>query len=345
MSRPRNADTVLAIVVPVWNTELHYVERCLSSLSQACRDEYDVLVVDDGSTAEMSAAYQGIIAKLPDNFSYLHQQNSGQNAARNRGVRACNSSYVTFVDSDDYLIDGSVQRIVDLLKKNSPDILMFGSSAEGDSPDGDVNCTEAEHLSEQAKRDLIASQCSLWGLAYSRSLLLENPLVEGIHIAEDFASVLPLIVASREICFTRVKLYRHCMRPTSVTQSAAYRYPLEILKAFDSIRGSGLDRVYPEEIEWQGVKHLLYWEPLRLYNASMLNRGNRDKLFSYMNGAFPGWRLNRYLLSEKTKLGHSFGLLVSGRWGMYRFLRRMKDAIKSFGCSSRQELRQSVERR
>lgn len=90
-----NKPTV-SVVIPTYNRAKYVTETIDSVLSQSYTD-YEIIVVDDGSTDNTREA----LAPYMDRIRYIHQQNSGVSAARNRGIKAARGKWIAFLDSDD----------------------------------------------------------------------------------------------------------------------------------------------------------------------------------------------------------------------------------------------------
>ena len=89
-----------SIIIPVYNTE-KYLDRCLSSVFNQTFSDYEVIVVNDGSTDSS----EEIVNEYKDNHSnlkYFYKKNGGLSSARNYGVSKSCGEYILFLDSDDY---------------------------------------------------------------------------------------------------------------------------------------------------------------------------------------------------------------------------------------------------
>jgi len=91
----------ITIVVPVFNGG-STIAKSLKSIQKQTYRDFEVLVVDDGSTDNTESEVKKI-SMLDDRYKYIYQENQGVSAARNRGIELCVSKYITFVDDDDYL--------------------------------------------------------------------------------------------------------------------------------------------------------------------------------------------------------------------------------------------------
>lgn len=105
----------LSIIIPVYNASA-YLERCVNScMSQGIsEDEYEILLCDDGSTDNSLSLANELKAKH-NCIKVFSQENAGAGMARNLGLKHAKGNYVIFVDSDDYLVEGS---LVSLLRRS-----------------------------------------------------------------------------------------------------------------------------------------------------------------------------------------------------------------------------------
>ncbi len=101
----------LSIIIPAYNAG-EYLSACLSSLIQKTSYIYEIIVIDDGSSDNTSE----IIADYCNNYSFINgilQSNKGVSSARNAGIDKAKGDHIMFVDSDDIVLPGSLQKIFD----------------------------------------------------------------------------------------------------------------------------------------------------------------------------------------------------------------------------------------
>ena len=105
----------LSIVIPVHNLD-KYVRECVESIfpTKYC---LDIILVDDGSN-DNSPAICDELAKKHKEISVIHKKNGGAADTRNAGIRAAKSDYVTFIDGDDKIVPGSIDRVIEKIEKN-----------------------------------------------------------------------------------------------------------------------------------------------------------------------------------------------------------------------------------
>lgn len=114
---------ILSIIVPMFNVE-SYISRCLDSLLKQDIENYEIIVINDGSTDQSDnivREYQ----KKSNKIKILEQKNQGQSVARNKGLEEANGKYVFFVDSDDYVVENSLHNILNKIIKYDLDIAGF----------------------------------------------------------------------------------------------------------------------------------------------------------------------------------------------------------------------------
>jgi glycosyltransferase involved in cell wall biosynthesis len=113
-----------SIITPVYNVQA-YLRQCLDSIVNQTLCEIEIICVDDGSTDE-SVAILHEYATKDARIKIFIQVNSGQGAARNRGLAVANGEYVYFMDADDELANVSVlETLVAMAQRDSLDVLFF----------------------------------------------------------------------------------------------------------------------------------------------------------------------------------------------------------------------------
>lgn len=118
-----NSNKLLSIIIPVYNTELYW-EECIKSILGQGISNYEILVINDGSTDNSKKLILDYVAKY-DFIKYFEQKNSGQGTARNVGIEEARGQYLYFMDSDDYLEQKKLANMLDLMIKRNLDGIFF----------------------------------------------------------------------------------------------------------------------------------------------------------------------------------------------------------------------------
>lgn len=120
MSRP-----LFSIIIPVYNVET-YLHECVNSILCQSSDDYEIILVNDGSTDDSGRICEGY-AKKYDKINLINKQNGGAASARNIGLDAAKGTYIIFLDSDDFFDDKSMLKNITLIiEKNNCDMLIYG---------------------------------------------------------------------------------------------------------------------------------------------------------------------------------------------------------------------------
>ena len=114
----------LSIVVPIYNVA-PYLRKCVDSLIAQDITDYEIILVDDGSTDECPQICDEYAALHPNFIKVIYQENAGLSAARNSGISAAQGEYVLFVDSDDYLQSNVLGTLMTQVKRDNLDVLRF----------------------------------------------------------------------------------------------------------------------------------------------------------------------------------------------------------------------------
>lgn len=114
-----------SVIIPVYNSQ-RYIGKCITSIVNQTFNDYETLIIDDGSDDNSSIIINKIIAN-DNRFHYYYQTNQGVGAARNAGLQKAKGKYIIFVDSDDYIDINSFATFYSFIQKFNPDVLICGT--------------------------------------------------------------------------------------------------------------------------------------------------------------------------------------------------------------------------
>ena len=218
-----------SIIVPVYNVE-NYLKKCIDSILVQSYDNYEIILINDGSTDNSPEICNQYANTQPQKIKYISQENMGLSEARNSGIKYATGNYILFIDSDDYYDDAHfLEKITKRLDKKKSDILNFSykkvnlSTNEATSyfknnislPDtGDdyelINCFTKNGL-------YIASACNK---AIKSDLFNNNDLFFRKNIySEDIEWCARLLLCAQTIDFINLDAYCYCQRSNSITHT------------------------------------------------------------------------------------------------------------------------------
>ena len=114
----------VSVIVPVYNTS-EFVKKCLSSILNQKFNDFELIIINDGSQDDSEKKIQEII-NGNDKCVYIYQNNKGLSEARNRGLDVAKGKYIVFVDSDDWIDNDFLEIMVKSIEHYNADICMCG---------------------------------------------------------------------------------------------------------------------------------------------------------------------------------------------------------------------------
>ena len=208
----------LSIIVPVFNGEKN-IERCLQSIIKQKIENYEVLVIDDGSidnTKQIVKAIQQQNAKI----KYFYQKNKGVSAARNLGISVANGEYLTFVDVDDTLASNAFELYRKYKLKFDSDVYRFNfyysnekMLVKGTSYSfANRIITNKENDYLQILEEIVTGniQTFVWVLFVRSSLLKNIRFDENVSYMEDKVFYFDLFSSTKTEVFLNEPIYHYC---------------------------------------------------------------------------------------------------------------------------------------
>lgn len=114
-------EKLVSVVIPTYNTA-DYITQTLDSVLGQTFKNYEIIVVDDGSTDHTGE----VLSSYMNRINYIHQENSGRSEARNTGIKAARGKYVAFLDSDDLWTPEKLRYQVEIMENHSEIDFLFG---------------------------------------------------------------------------------------------------------------------------------------------------------------------------------------------------------------------------
>ena len=212
----------ISLVIPAYKVE-EYLADCVKSVLNQTFQDYEVILVDDGSPDHCPQLCDEW-AEKDSRISVIHRENGGLSAARNTGVKAAKGDYLYFLDSDDELTPDALKVMYSLVEAHPQADLVQGGFFEKKEDAGKPTPYNFPKYTEDAKLikntlltfdgDLIKAQSRL----VRRDFFIENELwfKEGI-IHEDNYWTFFLAKCVKTMCFCNKRTYYHRMNPDSIT--------------------------------------------------------------------------------------------------------------------------------
>lgn len=215
---------LLTVVIPVYNVE-KYLKRCIESILIQEWNNYDILLVDDGSTDNSPQICDGY-AKAYDFISVIHKKNGGLSAARNTGISNAEGEYVYFPDSDDWIEPDTFIALAEVVESQKFDIISFNREFVKGEEDAIVSDSLVTQVFEGKDAFVQMLRHSyITGFAndkiYRKSLFTDNDIQFPIgKYYEDLGTNYKLFLSAKKVYATNQKYYHYLIdNPDSITQS------------------------------------------------------------------------------------------------------------------------------
>lgn len=281
-----------SIIVPVYNV-YKYIDKCLKSLVNQTYNNYEIIIVNDGSTDDSYKIIDKYKNKYPKLIKSYKKENGGLCTARNYGIKKAHNDYLIFVDSDDYIETNTLEIINKTLEQKETDILVFNYKAIYCDHIINVNTFNKE-IKELDRRYLI-SVPSACNKVIKRKLFSDNDFMfdENVYYYEDLATIPRLIKYTDKIAYIDDYLYNYFVRGESLTNEKNYKEKMseDIFYAVNILRKE-LNRKYKEEIEYLYIEHLLRNAGIRFIDYKKFNK--IDEIKEEITKYYSNWQLNKY---------------------------------------------------
>ena len=241
---------MISVIIPVYNME-NYLQQCLDSIITDDVADYEIILVDDGST-DNSGRICDRYANKYSNINVVHQANGGLLQARRTGIKYAKGDYFLHVDSDDFVENSLLSRITTIINENQPDFIIYNF----DHYDG-LNFTRSIYKypdkigfienKENLYNAVLSHSISngIWGKVISRKIVDVHNDYENfkeVFVAEDLLQIMPYLTSATRIYMTDEVLYHYRNNPDSMSRKFNYR-------RYESVRRVE-EVLYQEAYKW-----------------------------------------------------------------------------------------------
>ena len=321
-------DGMVSIIIPVYN-EKELFKECIDSILMQSYSNFELIVVDDGSEKDNSAYYDDICKNDP-RIKLFHIENKGVSYARNFGILKSNGKWIMFVDSDDCLIEGAIEFLINSIQDNN---LAAGNYCRcGIATQGTKNvsrCYNANEIMRVAieyekyigRYDFLPEQnkayfLSVWAKLYSGEVIRNNLLRfnENIKYCEDLLFNLDYLSCIHDVVISNRVVYLYKNNPRSASHKNGIRIINESEKIIDEFLRSGYENIQHFCVHYLALTFIdivklndsdLYKEYIRIIRKDDVSKAIKNYNPNYLNGVLGNvikivsfcWRRGMYKLS------------------------------------------------
>lgn len=229
----------ISVIVPVYNVEA-YLERCVESILQQTYAHFELILINDGST-DSSGQICDHLASQYENIKVYHIENAGVSNARNMGIQLATGSWVTFIDSDDFVTQDYLATLASAVEGLNVGFVIaplhhIKNGIVTDLPSHSEK-TELWSTEETMKELLMTTRTSFFPVAklFKRDLLADEKFNTNYHLAEDALFLTELLLKKRCSCvFIDKPVYYYDHREGSATTSVN-RHVFDTIEVYKQI--------------------------------------------------------------------------------------------------------------
>lgn len=286
----------VSVIVPVYNAS-RYLHKCLDTLVNQTYDDYEVIIVNDGSTdrsEEIIYQYTKSYSKL----RYFAKQNEGVALARNYGLSVATGEYIMFVDSDDYVAYNIIEKLITPAMASNLDIVTADIVKFWENGNNEYYKTNKEYSRDNVRNYIIGDSgpCSK---LFKKDIISQIPFRPTAYEDLDIIPILSLY--AYRIGYVPEGLYYYRQVEGSATRLTEFNESmLDIFTVLDNVYNRLYEK-YPEEVEYLYITHLLRTSTLRFLKFKGTRR-HLDEIVGVMQNRFPKWNKNIYFKKSSMKL-------------------------------------------
>ena len=210
---------LISVIVPVYNTE-KYLPKCLDSIVAQTFTDFEVLMIDDGST-DGSGEICDQYSQSDSRFIAIHQSNQGVSASRNNGLKQARGNYIAFVDSDDYVHPQMLELLYKAIRQGEYDLSVARYLSVNVGTEIEIQRIIEFHSQELSAEDILCKLFGksgediqyivVWNKLYDRRLLA-NICFSALKVSEDLLFNVEVFSKVRQAIEVDSKLYYYTQR-------------------------------------------------------------------------------------------------------------------------------------
>lgn len=327
----------ISVIVPVYNVE-PYLERCIQSILAQDFEEYEIVLVNDGTEDDSGKIAEDFARQYPEKIVYIKQENKGLGGARNTGILHAKGEYLLFVDSDDYIVPDTLQKVYRKMVEEQADLLLFDYyriSEQYEVLSRNYGCFgKVDTFTLETYPGVLFDNPSTWNKMYHRSLFVDYGIAFPDKVwYEDLRTTAKIYTKARKIVYFREPFYCYYQRESSIMHTKDCTKYLQIIEAMEDLlqyfKKEGMHDKFETELEFLAVYHLLFFAVVQV---NKIDSGSivQKKLREYVTEKFPCYKKNVYYQLKFSKKEKMILHLIGKGW--FRLLRVCFDTSKFIKC-------------
>lgn len=208
----------LSIIVPAYNAEKTIVKCIQSVLEQKTKYDYELIIVNDGSTDSTQSILENI---CDEHLVLIHQENKGFSGARNSGIDASTGRYIMFLDSDDYLVGNCIDSMLDKIIEEKADIVQAGHysfAEENELSRNEVRLKSGRYYNTE---DIVHNPGFPWAKIYKRTMFNELRFPLNVWFEDTIVCMILYRMCKKMVVMEDI-VYAYRVNPDGITLKARH---------------------------------------------------------------------------------------------------------------------------
>lgn len=298
------SDIKVSVIVPIYNVE-QYLPRCIESLLNQTLDNYEIILVNDGSPDQSQKIIDQYQKMYPDKIVGLIKENGGLSDARNYGIPYAKGEYISFLDSDDYVDCTFLEKMYNKAIETQSQIVVCGYYGVNEIngtykwlQKGNLDIYDQSVLECPSLIHLNAPYA--WNKIYHRSLFEKTKLLfpKG-WIWEDIPTIYPLLACANKVSKVDEPLIYYVLKREGSITATYSRKQLQLFQSLELLnnRFKELDlfeKLY-DELLFINMRHIIFrYREFCNYRDAKMKFSFVNDGFQHLNKYFSDWKSNPY---------------------------------------------------
>lgn len=311
---------MFSVVVPVYNAEKYLVE-CVESITEQTFQNYEIILVDDGSTDKSAQICDELAIHNPLKIRSIHQSNNGQFSARKTGIEHARGKYLVFVDADDMLGENALDYLNQIYTEQNVDMIVYMLTPV-DSKNVKLRSSRSLFNRGLLSRDVFLRRmiCSekLNSIVIKSFIRKKYSLDQNYRLSygEDFVMSLMIMDDIQTVWYEPTELYKYRYNSVSMTHMRdIYSYKDYLFVAEYTIQYIRTRNLGNELIE-EYLKHFAKIIVIALSQICLGKTQQRSKILAELNENIIVRRCEQYVSSSWLRERLPLSLFYNQRYGL-----------------------------
>lgn len=230
---------LFSVLIPVYNTS-KYLDECVQSVLSQSENDFEIVLLDDGSTDTSGDICDNYADKYPDKIRVIHKENEGLMMTRRRGFKEAKGDYFICLDSDDYLCDNdALKKIKNMIVKKGCDLVVYNYLAEKQQPEKNQNIElfdlPDEYVFEDKEKQVLYEKLligrdfnAIWIKAAKREIVDVDVdysvWKKDICRAEDLFQTFPMLTNAKRVGYVKDILIHYRWTESSISNNPKLKF-------------------------------------------------------------------------------------------------------------------------